>query len=487
MILFILIVIAEILICAFRSTRKNIVRLICNVGSVLLAGAIILIIAAAGKKSFADLFDIDLTFGGNLSKANAGKLDSIITTFAAGAALSVLYAVIYWIIKIISLIITKIVMKNKDKADTAPVSSETGFSFNPIGLIFGLVIGLICAGFTTMPYTGLQQLFTDKESSQAVGDLVTTQAGATPGKLVKTSSTPRALTLSKFTGIGFLTNAIFNNLTTAKTDAGKESLVEFAVPYLNNINDFLPFGDENAEYSELMHAGSDALDVFGKTKLFTEKEKLEMIKYAVENNVPDVPIPEYRTLGSLSEDLTYGANIVEVFEKAVPHSGRNSLIDSIDIKKLDLDHDDIVKLADNLYSMNGGAFYVNLLLDKVFGSNKPHIDTNSDAFRATKPDFIEVLESAMKLKNVITMEIDKIEDIDIDELKDTVKSIKDSDLISEEDFHEIIDNVKENIKESNIDLEEIKKLPELKDIDLSGYDSIDDIPDSLIDAWLESH
>ena len=487
MILFILIVVAEMLICAFRSTRKNTVRLICNVGSVILSGAIILIMYVTFKRSFSDMAGFDPTLGGNLTKSDAGKLDSIITAFVTGVAFSVLYAVIYWIFKIISLIVTKIVMKNKDNSDSVSEPSGTGTSFNPVGLIFGLVIGLICAGFTIMPYTGLQQLFTDKESVEAVTGLVTTQAGATPGKLVKVSSSPRALTLSKFTGIGFVTNGIFNTLTTAKTEAGKESLVEFAVPYLNNINDFLPFGDENAEFSELMHAGSKALDVFGMTKLFSEEEKLNMIKYAVNKNVPDVPVPGSRSLGSLSEDVSYAANIVEVFEKAVPHSGRNDLIDSIDIEKIDLDHDDIVKLADNLYSMNEGAFYVNLLLDKVFGSNSPHIDTDNDAFRATKPDFIEILESAMKLKNVISVEIDNIENIDIDELKDTVKSIKDSDLISEEDFHEIIDNVKETIKESNIDLEEIKKLPELKDIDLSGYDSIDDIPDSVIDAWLESH
>ncbi|MCR5325069.1 MAG: hypothetical protein K6E85_17570 [Lachnospiraceae bacterium] len=496
MILFILIIIVEMLICAFRSTKKNTVRLICNVASALLAGAITFIISAAVKNSFTDMVNIDLTFGGTLTKADAEKLDLILAAFVAGAALSVLYAVIYWLFKIISLIITKIILnkENNSTGNAESVSennntaSSTGENrgFNPLGLAFGLVIGIICAGFTVMPYTGLQQLFADKGSGEAVTKLVTQYVGDTPGKVAEISSSPKALTLSKFTGIGFITNGIFNKLTTAKTDAGKESLVEFAVPYIQNVDKFATFADEDPELSELMNTASDALQVFSKTKLFTEKEKISMIENAVQNSVPGVPLPEYKGLNDISEDITYGANIVEIFEKMIPHTGMNDLIDSINIDNINLEHDDIVKLADNLYSMNEGGFYVNLLLEMVFGDNKAHIDTNGDAFRSTKQSFIDILESAMKLKNAIDIDnIHDVEDIHIDELKETVKSIKDSDLVTDEDFHEIIVNIKENIKESNIDLEDIKKLPELQGVDLSGYDSIDDIPDSVIESLFE--
>ena len=415
MILFILIIIAELLFCAFRSTRKNIVRLICNIASVILAGAVTLIIAAVLKKSFPDMIGADLSFNGNLSKADAGKLEQIVAAFGAGVICSLAYAVIYWILKLLSLIVSKIVLSKIEKSDDAAQTAPDKTAFNPIGLAFGLVIGIICAGFTVMPYTGLQQLFTDKESGQAVASIVTRYAGATEGKLVKASSSPKALTLSKCTGIGFLTNAIFNGLTTAKTDAGKESLVEFARPYINNIDDFVTFGNENAEYSELLSAASDALDVFSETKLFTEKEKLGMIENAVNHNVPDVPIPEYKSLGSLSEDVAYAGNIVEIFERIIPHTSRNNLIDSISFDTLDLGHDDIVKLADNLYSMNEGGFYVNLILEKVFGGEKAHIDTNGDAFKSTKQSFIDILESAMKLKDVISTDINDISDINIDE------------------------------------------------------------------------
>ncbi len=491
MILFILIIIAEMLICAFRSTRKNIVRLICNIGSVLLAGVITLIIASILKKILPGKIGIDLTFNGNLSKADAGKLDMIVAAFAAGVISSVVYAVIYWILKLVSIIITRAVLGSNDKSDSVDISDNADKSnatdktaFNPLGLAFGLVIGIICAGFTTMPYTGLQQLFTNKESGQAVADLVTQYVGTTEGKLVKISSSPRALTLSKCTGIGFITNAIFNSFTTAKTDAGEESLVEFAKPYIANIDDLVTFTDKNAEYSELLFAGSGALDVLSETKLFTEKEKLNMIENVVRHNAPDVPIPEYKTLSSLSEDVTCAGNIVGIFEKIIPHNNRDNLIDSINLDTIDLGHDDIVKLADNLYSMNEGGFYVNLIFEKVFGG-KAHIDTNGDAFKSTKQSFIDILESAMKLKDVINTDIQDISDINLDELKDTVKNIKDSDLVTEEEFHKIINNVKESIKESNIDFEEIKKMPELQGLDLSGYDSIDDIPDELIDSLLK--
>ena len=387
----------------------------------------------------------------------------ILTAFAKGTALSALFVVIFWLAKLVSWIIVKVVYKEE---------AEKGFK--PIGLTFGFFAGLICAGFTLMPYTGLQQLFPDKESSAALAQTVTDKIGSTEGKAVKTVSGATAEKVSRYMGIGFITNGLFNSLTTAKTDSGKENMVEFAKPYLESLDDILPITEEGGELSEKVDIVIKALDVFSKTKLLSESEKLDMIGYAVNKNVPDVGLPEYGSIRSLSEDLGYAGNILKIFERVIPHTNGNDLFKSIDFNSLKLSQDDIVGLADNLYSMNEGGYYVNLLLSKIFNDNSTRIDTKSDSFRSTKQSFIDILEAAMTLKDVITTT--DIEELDIDSIKEELKSLRDSDILTAEDQKEIIDKIKENY-----DIEELKKIPALKDVDLDNIKDLKDLPDSLFE------
>ena len=276
-------------------------------------------------------------------------------------------------------------------------------------------------------------------------------------------------------GIGFITEKIFNTLTTAETDSGKETMVEFARPYLENLDDILPITEDNKELSEKVDIIVKALDVFSETKLLSESEKLGMIRYAVNNNVPDIGLPEYKKMKALSEDLGYAGNILKIFERIIPHTNGNDLFKSFDFNSLKLSHDDITDLADNLYSMNEGGYYVNLLLSKIFGGEQAHIDTNSASFRSTKQSFIDILEAAMTIKEVITT-VPDIEDLDIDTVKEELKSIRDSDLLTAEDQKEIIEKIKENY-----DIEELKKIPALQGIDLENITDLKDLPDSLFE------
>ena len=132
MIVFILIVLLEMFIYSLRGTKKNIIRLICNAGSAILAGGITFLIYALHSKTFSDYVSLDLTFGGNLSAKNAEALETILTSFAKGAIMAIVYSVIFLIIKFASLIIVKIIVK-----DDAPKG------FKPLGLAFGFVSGLI--------------------------------------------------------------------------------------------------------------------------------------------------------------------------------------------------------------------------------------------------------------------------------------------------------------------------------------------------------
>ncbi|MCR5331226.1 MAG: hypothetical protein K6E62_08565 [Lachnospiraceae bacterium] len=463
MILFFIIIIAEMLICAFRSNKKNTIRLICTAGSAIIAGGITFLCFALSKTTFTDIADVDLSLGGNVSPANAYKLDGILTAFIKGTAFSMLYVVFFWLLKGISWIVVKVVYKE-----------ETEKGFKPLGLAFGFVAGLICAGFTLMPYTGLQQLFPDKQSAASFSQTITDQVGSSQGKLVKTFSGPTAEKVSRYMGIGLITNKIFNSLTTAKTEAGRESLVEFAVPYLENMNDILPITEEDKELSEKVDIAVKALDVFSETKLLSEDEKLGMIEYAVKNNVPDIGMPNYKSLDSLSEDLGYAGNILKIFERIIPHTNGSDLFSSVDFASLKLSHDDITGLADNIYAMNEGGYFVNLILSKFLGNEQTRIDTHSDAFRSTKQSFIDILDAAMTLKDVITTQT--IDDLDIDTLKEEFKSIRDSELLTPEDEKEIIDMIRENY-----DIEELKKIPALKDIDLDNITDFDDLPDSLFE------
>ncbi len=427
MLLFILIVVLEMLVCAFRGTKKNAIRLLCNICSVLIAGGLTWLFFILYRQSFAGLTGIDLTLEGNLTRKTAETVDTIITAFAKGAAFSVVFSVLYLLIKFVSLLITKLMVK-----DNAPKG------FKPLGLIFGLVIGIICAGFVMMPYTGLQQVFPDRKTAVKVADFVSENVDPVTGKSVKFFSGPTAQKMSSYLGVGIITNNFFNILTTAETDAGKECLAEFLPPYFEALDDVQTVMDEEELLSARIITGADVLDVFSETKLFKDKEKVSIIEHAITHNIDELDeFPEYKNVSKIAEDIKSAGRIVEVLEGAVPASERNDLLSSPDPEDIDLTDSDIEKIADNLYSMNAAPFYVNYLLDLILDNEEVRVTESN--LESTRPYFVNLLKTAMRLKDLVLSG-----DLDYSTMDSELRNLKDSPLITERDYRNIIATIREN-------------------------------------------
>nr|MCR5427942.1 hypothetical protein [Lachnospiraceae bacterium] len=349
MLLFVLTVMIEMLVCAFRGVKKNLIRLLCNIISALAAGGITLLIHRFYTRTVGQLTGADLTLEGNLTDRTAANVDLIITAFAKGIALSVLFVVFYLLIKYVSLLIVKITVK-----DSAPRG------FKPSGLIFGLIIGVICAGFVLMPLTGLQQIFPDRKTAVKTADIISENVDETAGKAVKYLSGPLAHTVCKYTGIGMVTDYFFNLLTTAKTESGEECLAEFLPPYLAALDKVTVIADEEELLSARILAGSETIDTFSVTKLFGKKEKVEILEHIIEYNVPELDsLPEYDSISKIAGDIACAGRIVEALEASVPEEDRDAILDNLDPEELSLSDANIEKIADNLYSMDAAPYCIN--------------------------------------------------------------------------------------------------------------------------------
>ncbi len=433
MILFILIILLEMLVYSLRGTKKNIIRLLCNIGSAILAGGITFLILALYSRTFSDFVSIDLTFDGNLTRKNADTNDSVLTSFAKGAVMAAVYSVIFLIIKFVSLLIVKLAVK-----DEAPKG------FKPFGLLFGFVSGLICAGFTLMPLTGLQQIFPDRSTAVNVANTVEKYTDSATGMLVKLASGPYAERVSRYTGIGLITNGIYNSMTRAKTDAGKECLADFAPPYLKRLNDILAITEEDSLLSEKISAGSKALEAFSETQLFTDKEKIGMIEHALEKNFPEIDtFPEYKKVSKLAKDVDIVADIVDIIENAVPANKRDALLTDMRIEEVELTDKNIEDLADKLYSMNEGRFYVNYILSLMLNEQATRI--REDDFESSKPAFVHLLRTAVRLKDLVLNG-----NLDYDTMLNDLSALRASGILTRNDYNHIIWTIRDNTDESVI-------------------------------------
>ena len=427
MLLFIFTVMIEMIVCAFRGTKKNFLRLFCNLASAAAAAGITYLCHLIYSRTFGDLTGADLTLEGNLTEETASAVDTIITSFAKGIALSVIFVVLYLLLKYVSLLIVKITVKDK---------AQRGFK--PLGLLFGLVIGIICAGFVLMPLTGLQQVFPDRKTAIKVSDFISENVDEPTGKFVRFFSGPTAQVICKYTGIGLLTNEMFNFLTTAETDSGKECLAEFLPPYFEALDEVEVIMDEDELLSAKIGAGAEALDAFSATKLFTEKEKVEILEHVVEYNVPELDaLPEYKNISRVAEDISCAGKIVGVLEDSVPADVRDSLFDRLSPEDLEISDRAIEEIADNLYSMNAAPFYVNYLLNYILQTEATRVTESN--FEATKPAFISLFKTAMKLKELVLED-----ELDLATFEKALNELHDSPLITESDYRNIIATVREN-------------------------------------------
>ena len=208
MIIFLLIILIEVLLYLKRGFKRSVTRVACNAGSALIAGLAALIWCKNTDFDPAARIPADFSFSGLLGWQLTDKLTGIINDFSLGIIACVLFIIIFWVIKIISFVITCIILK-EEKAE----------KISPVPIVCGLVAGIICAGITVMPFTGILQCFPDKDSVDATNALLNDVMDPEPG-IVRLIVNSPASTVSHVTGIGFITDAFFNSTTTAETDSG---------------------------------------------------------------------------------------------------------------------------------------------------------------------------------------------------------------------------------------------------------------------------
>jgi len=384
MTLFIIIVIAEIAFCLFRSLIKNAIRLGCNVLAALIAG-IIAGCVNSSNMSLIKKFDIDFTFGGMLDSAFANKLSGIADDFAVGIGAVALMTLIYLVLKLISQIVVFFVFRNKEKP-----------ALNPLGAVFGIVIGIICAGITLAPLTGVQQVFPDEEAkTEVLDEIIVKNTDAKTAKYARTLLNSPAQNLTKFTGVGLITNKLFNSWTTAATDSGSENLKTFINPFFGKLDRLSVVTSQNASIPEKASAAADLLEVLAVTKLFTDAEKIGVIEKIVRENVTQLDeLPKYSDTIELAHDVRSAGRLIEILNR----SGID-VTAKIEPEKINISDSDINAAVEELYSMNQAEFFVSYIIATMFKIDRSTVLKNVEV-KQTKNAMIKLLTASMELKRM---------------------------------------------------------------------------------------
>ena len=384
MIVFFIFPAVEILFCLFRSTQKNTVRLICNAVSVLIACAAGFIAVSAGH-SFIDLFDIDFSFGGMLDARMAQKLCGIAGDFGSGVLAVGVFVVVYLVLKLISQIVVFFVFRKNEKA-----------AFHPLGIVFGIVIGIIFAGVVLTPVTGILQLFPDAQAKAEVktGILEKNLDGKALkySEMVLDSNIDR---MTRYTGMGLITDKLFNIWTTARTDTGSENLKTLAGPYFGRLDRIPVLTADDTALEDKAYAAADVLDTAAVTSLFSDKEKLGIIEKIVNDNQTSLEeLPEYGSISSLAGDLRLAGEVAGILERSGFH-----LTGNINIAKIDISSDDMMTVIDRLYSMDQAEFYISYILSAIFETDRWELVENADIM-GNRDTVKLICSDVMKLKRL---------------------------------------------------------------------------------------
>ena len=119
----------------------------------------------------------------------------------------------------------------------------------------------------------------------------------------------------------------------------------------------------------------------------------------------------------------------------MPSVNRGNILDSFDPANLNLSDEEIEKLADLLYSMHAGEFYVNYIVTAILQDNADRLDM--DDFSSSKPAFISLLETAMRIRDAVSSDLS-----DYSTLIENLELIRDSGLIPTEDYDELIETIR---------------------------------------------
>ena len=385
MIIFLLIILIEVLLYLKRGFKRSVTRVACNAGSALIAGLAALIWCKNTDFDPAARIPADFSFSGLLGWQLTDKLTGIINDFSLGIIACVLFIIIFWVIKIISFVVTKIVLK-EEKAE----------KISSVPIVCGLVAGIICAGITVMPFTGILQCFPDKDSKEATNALLNDVMDPEPG-IVRLIVKSPASTVSHVTGIGFITDAFFNSTTTAVTDSGSENLKTFLSPLLKKADRIGQIISKTSPVSEKAKAAGDVLTAASETTLLTDPEILTIIDNAVQRSVPGFEaVSQYETLNELSDDVRLLGNVLAVFEKYDISLGGDISGAFKKFLSANITDADISGISDNIYAMHGAEYFLRFLLAKAFGLENLKWPEGM-TFQDTKKGFSTLLSAAARL------------------------------------------------------------------------------------------
>ena len=224
--------------------------------------------------------------------------------------------------------------------------------------------------------------------------MVSRYVGKSEAKTFKFLATSPVDSVARYTGIGLLTNAYFNSITTAKTDSGEENLVQFASPYINKIPDIEKMLSDEEILSDRISGAVSVLKQVEKTKLFTDKDKIGVVNNGIKKAVPEVPeLPSYKKFSDIVDDLDCAGDIVEVVEGLGVDLLDTEKLNKTKITDLRITDYTISQITDSLYSMHEAEYYAQMLLAYALDIKDLRLSTYV-SFESTRYDFETLLECA---------------------------------------------------------------------------------------------
>ncbi len=435
-IVFTLIIIGEILVCVFRGTKWSLIRAASSALCLLAAFAVAYMIARNIDFKILAGSIKDHTFGGNISETIGAKLIETADKILSGVISCLIQVILFWILKGASYFITRAVIKKRSSGND---STAGKVRFNPIGIAIGLICGIVFGGFSVMPYTGLMQGFKSSETVTEIADILKAYDQDKYADIVSKAISPSSRYVVKYTGIGFVTDANFNLLTTVKTDSGNVGLTQLIEVITKNLGIVTATWDSTSISSDITGKIVDMSDDFDDLDILTDSEKLSLISDILKKTLPDFDLPDYDSMKELTEDIRLVNESIKILEDSgIDLSSAN--ISASDVK---LSKEKVDTLADNLYSLNQGEYYVDYALEKILGTKEASIDKTVD-FTETKSDLVNVANAVLNINEKAQGSLKSDETTKY--VNEQLTVIKENNILNEAGYNALLNLLENNYK-----------------------------------------
>ncbi len=287
-----------------------------------------------------------------------------------------MFPILFWLAKIVTYpiwaIISAIVFKKKKiKVDGKKKVVKTK-KYRFAGLLIGAVSGVMILAVTFMPINGTVKLIKEVDEIEYSGGengegIITTMLGKENMEYIDSYSNSILSKALKYTGITYISNSMYNFLSTKKIDDQKVSLTEEVKLYVKLYNDFEVIQKTNFTtidklgMSNFLNSSENLIKSLFSSKLIKVAGD-DLITYAIDlleqnesftNKINSISIDELRELANQAIEELKTSNVSTV---------QQDLLNAVYICKSLNDNDIMIPLIHNTVEPNE---YLNLVTDRV--------------------------------------------------------------------------------------------------------------------------